>query len=205
MNNTVKKTITILLSIVITSILLWVLLAKTSLQDIVEALTTISLTDIILMLILYIIVQYLRSIRTWILIQKSLPIRQVFSITCTHVALTNIMPARTGEIGYVYLLKKTGVINTGTGIGTLAIARIFDSIAIALLFFGATIITPTLPTIAQQIKIPTLIAISIIIAILIISVFSTNTLLLLLQKITRILSIENKKIIQWIIKRISET
>jgi len=51
--------------------------------------------------------------------------------------MNNLLPARTGELSYVYLLKKIHSRPVGEGIATLVVARIFDSIAIIILLLLA--------------------------------------------------------------------
>ncbi len=48
--------------------------------------------------------------------------------------MNNLLPARTGELSYVYLLKTEQKITTGEGLATLVIARIFDFIIISIFF-----------------------------------------------------------------------
>jgi len=50
--------------------------------------------------------------------------------------MNNLLPARTGELSYVYLLKTEQNKTTGEGLATLIIARIFDFIIITILFLA---------------------------------------------------------------------
>jgi hypothetical protein len=61
--------------------------------------------------------------------------------------MNNLLPARTGELSYIYLLKKGSKRTTGEGIATLVVARVFDIICIITLFFLATFFTQNLPQI----------------------------------------------------------
>ncbi len=204
MNDNVKKTITIIVSSILTIFLLTILLKTISITEIITTLKNIPLTDLGIILILYGIAQLFRSIRTWMLIQKTVPLKEVFSITCIHAALVNIMPARTGEIGYVYLLKKTGKVNTGTGIGTLAIARLFDIIAIAILFFIASMTATNIPPLAQQLKIPVIISLSTIILLVITILMNGDKTVSITRKIFETLNVQHMRPTQWILQKIQE-
>jgi uncharacterized protein (TIRG00374 family) len=63
----------------------------------------------------------------------------------------NILPARTGEVSYVYLSKKLHNVPTGEGIATLMMARVFDFITISLIFFVSAIFIQDLPDITGKI------------------------------------------------------
>jgi len=64
--------------------------------------------------------------------------------------LNNILPARTGELSYIYLLKKLHNKKTGEGIATLFVARVFDFITISLLFIGSAFVIQDLPEIIMK-------------------------------------------------------
>jgi uncharacterized protein (TIRG00374 family) len=63
----------------------------------------------------------------------------------------NILPARTGELSYIYLLKKYHNKKVGEGIATLFVARVFDFISISLLFFISALTIQDLPAIITKV------------------------------------------------------
>ncbi|MBN1497332.1 MAG: flippase-like domain-containing protein [Spirochaetes bacterium] len=73
-----------------------------------------------------------------------IPFLDLYSITSYHNFFNQIMPARTGELTFVYYLKKIGNIDVSKGLHILVVTRIFDFIVISafficsiILFFGA--------------------------------------------------------------------
>ena len=67
---------------------------------------------------------------------KKIPFNNLFSIVCVHNFVNAILPARTGELSYIYLLKKHDI-NLEERISTLVIARILDFIIMAIVFIFA--------------------------------------------------------------------
>jgi uncharacterized protein (TIRG00374 family) len=67
-----------------------------------------------------------------------------------HNLVNNILPARTGELSYIYLLNKFHNKKTGEGIATLFVARVFDFIVISLLFFISALMIQDLPEIIMK-------------------------------------------------------
>lgn len=64
--------------------------------------------------------------------------------------MNNLLPARTGELSYVYLLKKVNSRTTGEGVATLVVSRIFDFIALPILFFAAILFVKDIPGIIKD-------------------------------------------------------
>jgi hypothetical protein len=76
----------------------------------------------------------LRALRFHLLLNKEVSIKDLFHIECVHYMMNNLLPARTGELSYIYLLKTEQNKPTGEGLATLVIARIFDFIIISIFF-----------------------------------------------------------------------
>jgi uncharacterized protein (TIRG00374 family) len=61
-----------------------------------------------------------------------------------------LLPARTGELSYVYLVKKIHSKTTGEGIATLIVARVFDFVVIIFLLFAAGLFIRNIPKIVMD-------------------------------------------------------
>ncbi|KAB2945328.1 MAG: dolichol-P-glucose synthetase [Candidatus Methanoperedens nitroreducens] len=146
-----RKLLATLIGITITIILVSLLLSQIQMDDIVSTLTTINTLYILFGFILYIIINFFRTLRFYILLDRKIAIRNLFNIVCVHNMVNNILPARTGELSYIYLLKKHYNTKIGDGIATLFVARIFDFIAIFLMFFIAFILTKDLPILVTKV------------------------------------------------------
>ncbi len=119
---------------IITIVLVYILLTQIDLGDIFNVLFSIHAHWIILGFILYILGYFFRALRFQILLNEKISIKDLFSIVCVHNMVNSIIPARMGELSYIYLIKKREI-STGEGIATLMVARIFDFITISVLFF----------------------------------------------------------------------
>lgn len=123
-----------------------ILLTQIKTNDVISILSKINLKDLALGFILYLATYFFRTLRFKILLHNKINFKKMFSIVCIHNLVNNILPARTGELSYVYLTKKNGIL-TSEGIATLMIARVFDVIAICSLFFISTLFVGHLPNI----------------------------------------------------------
>jgi len=72
-------------------------------------------------------------------------VADLFAIVCVHNMVNGIMPARTGELSYIYLLKKLHKKSLADGAATLVLARMMDLISISILFFAAVVLAGELP------------------------------------------------------------
>jgi glycosyltransferase 2 family protein len=123
-----------ILTIGITIILLAALSTQVSIHDIITTLTHISPIYLVAGFMLYTCSYFFRAWRFHILLNRETSIRDLFYIECVHNMMNNLLPARTGELSYVYLLKTEQNKTTGEGLATLIIARIFDFIVISIFF-----------------------------------------------------------------------
>ncbi|MFQ6135782.1 MAG: lysylphosphatidylglycerol synthase transmembrane domain-containing protein [Candidatus Hydrothermarchaeales archaeon] len=140
-----------LLPLVIAIILVAILLTQIRLNDILYAIKNISLHWLIFGFVLYIIGYYFRALRFHILLGRKISIKELFWIVSFHNMTNNLLPARTGEFPYIYLVRNRKGISTAEGVATLAIARILDFVAIAIIFIISTffVFTELPPSLAR--------------------------------------------------------
>jgi uncharacterized protein (TIRG00374 family) len=120
-----RQTLAKIVAFVITIILVAILLSQVEIGDVVSTLADIDPIYVIIGFILYTCSYFFRALR--------------------HNMVNNILPARTGELSYIYLLKKLHNKKTGEGIATLFVARVFDFISISLLFLVSAFMMHELP------------------------------------------------------------
>jgi len=129
-----NKILVKILAVFITVVLLALLFTKINLEDIFTTLQNINPIYLIVGFLLYTCSYFFRAWRFHILLNKEVSIKDLFPIVCVHNMMNNLLPARTGELSYIYLLKSEQNKTTGEGLGTLVIARIFDFIIISIFF-----------------------------------------------------------------------
>lgn len=128
------KLLTKIFAILITVLTLALLFTQINLSDIILTLKNIDPIYIFTGFILYVVIYLFRAWRFKILLNNEVSIKDLFNIGCVHNMLNNLLPGRTGELSYIYLLKTEQNKTTGEGLATLLIARIFDFIIISIFF-----------------------------------------------------------------------
>ncbi len=100
----------------------------------------VSMTAVFLGFIFYIGSTLFRAARFQV-IHPKVSTRLFFSIASIHTLLTNMLPARTGELTFPVLLKRVDGTSFVSSLSILFIARIFDLVAVFVLFFAALAMT----------------------------------------------------------------
>lgn len=79
---------------------------------------------------------FIRAYRFHVLITSKNPsLRDLFKIQCLFSLFTYLFPSRSGEISYIYLMKKKLQVQLGESAAMLVVARIFDYMMVSFLFF----------------------------------------------------------------------
>ena len=146
-----RQTIAKISAVVITAVLVAILLSQISIGEVAKTLTSIDPIYLVIAFILYLFSYFFRALRFHILLNNKVSIKDLFTIVCVHNMANNLLPARTGEVSYVYLSKKLHDIPTGEGIASLMVARVFDLISISLLFFVAALYVRDLPPMIDKV------------------------------------------------------
>lgn len=128
------KTISRLLSVGVGIILISWLLAQLEWSETMEILRNVPIPLLLLGGICYALSFCLRAMRFRLLLPSEQPVKHLLAIVFVHYTALNIIPARLGELSYVYLLKKVNNLSTGYSVSSLIMARVFDQIAISVLF-----------------------------------------------------------------------
>lgn len=137
-------------TVLITIVLVALLLTQINQGDVIKTLKNINSIYLIAGFILYTCSNFFRAWRFYILLNAEVQLHDLFNIECLHNAINNILPARTGELSYIYLLKKINNKTIGDGVATLVVARIFDFIALIILFFISIVLIKNIPAIIMN-------------------------------------------------------
>jgi len=124
----------IALSLALTILLTLLLLQQIKLRDISRLFSALPLGDILLVCGIYFIYLQTITLRFSVLLQQPIPYRQLLGIVCIHNFYNRFLPFRTGEVTYVYLLRKHAQIPAAHSTAGLIIARILDYISISVIF-----------------------------------------------------------------------
>jgi len=130
-----KQRIPTLIAFIITVVLISFFLSQIGTIDLINTVKKVNPIYIVFGFILYLGSNICRAYRFYILLDKEVNVKDLFYVVCVHNLANNILPARTGELSYVYILKKIYSRNTSEGIASLTVVRFFDFITIFFLFF----------------------------------------------------------------------
>src|SRR3989344_5318874 len=130
-----NKLIKTFASLIISVILVYFLFKLVDPKDIYNTIINSNYYFILLALITYILVYIFRSLRFQILLKGDLMIKDLFPIVSIHNFFSMLLPFKTGELSYSFLLKKKSNISFKKSISNLLMARITDLFGIAVLFF----------------------------------------------------------------------
>lgn len=200
-----KQTIAKISAVIITIVLIVVLLTQIEIGEIVSLLWNIDPLYLAAGFVFYIISSIFRALRFKILLDNRIDTKDLFAIVCVHNMVNNIMPARLGELSYVYLAKKKHGVSTGEGIATLLVARVFDFITISLLFFLAASSISDLPHIISQATRIAMIFIIILVLLLVALVHFKERSLRSIRSCVTALRIQKYKPIDYILRKTEET
>jgi len=140
-----KKVLRYLLALIITVSILYVLLQHVSIDEIVNVILRIPIRYLILGFLIYTTNIVFRVFRFMVLLDGRLGLVELFQIVNISTLANNIFPLRTGELSYIYLVKKTGNVRLSQTIASLIIARLFDFIAICLIFLFCVLLMRDIP------------------------------------------------------------
>lgn len=141
-----KKIRSKIIAILVTIFMILVLFSQVNIKDILYIIITIKPEYLIIGFLVYSLSYVFRAVRFYFLLNREVGVRDLFRIMCIHNLINSILPMRTGELSYIYLLKKHHDRSTEEGAATLIEARIFDMIAVSMLFFLSAAISRQLPT-----------------------------------------------------------
>jgi uncharacterized protein (TIRG00374 family) len=194
-----------ILAVLITVVLLALLFTQINLKDVITTLKNINPVYLIAGFILYTCSYILRAWRFYVLLNAEVGIHDLFNIECVHNAINNLLPARTGELSYIYLLKKNNNKTTGDGIATLVVSRIFDFIALIILFFIATVLVKDIPTNIMAVLWIISVFTLFLLIILVLLLTTGKKFVIIAQKTAERMHIENNPGVNYLIRKGFET
>lgn len=139
------------LSILFTLLFLFVLFQQVDVSEVLAALSHASLWLVFLGFLLYIISAYLRSLRYYFLLKKQVSPSLLFQVVAMQTMVINIIPNLIGEFSFLYLIKKLGNIRGGHSFVSMVLARLFDLIAVFVLFLVFIIIADDVPAFMMRV------------------------------------------------------
>lgn len=117
----------LILSILITSGILFFLLLQISVEDLYILLKTTDPFWALLGSITYLVAILLRALRfKWLIYSKGIPLADLFRITAFYHLSLMVLPSKLGELSYPYFLNKISGTNVTEGLASLIASRVYD-------------------------------------------------------------------------------
>ncbi|MCG9479963.1 MAG: flippase-like domain-containing protein [Actinomycetia bacterium] len=138
---TILKIINVVVVVGFGIFLIWYLLDKVEIGAIKQAFLNIYKPTMVLGLTMMFFDGFLRGYRTKILLgSERIRILDLFFVSHIRNAFNMVLPARTGELSYVYVLKRKFKFPVEIGMSTLAVALVFDLVIVFSLIIISIII-----------------------------------------------------------------
>ena len=134
MNKKKKILFRYLLPLIVTASIFYLLYKNFDVNLFKKLLNKISLPDYIIGLFFYIIICFIRGIRFKAAGSKA-SILELFGIASINIIFNRILPFRTGDIVYAYILKKIGRGYFSEGLVHLVLMRLSDIVSVVTIFF----------------------------------------------------------------------
>ncbi|MBW2967127.1 flippase-like domain-containing protein [Candidatus Woesearchaeota archaeon] len=132
-NKAFSATIKITIAIIITISIMWIILSRISINDILRATENVSLTAILLSFIIFSTSLALKALRFKFMLKTKAPLHDMFSIVCVHNLTNNLLPMFIGEGAYLYLIKKRYNITLPKGAASLFLVRFLETLVLLIL------------------------------------------------------------------------
>lgn len=192
-------------AVIISVVLVALLLSQISIGGIAQTLVSVGLIYLAISFVLYAFIYLFRALRFRILLGNKVSLRELFPIVCVHNMVNSILPARTGEVSYVYLTRKLHNVSVGEGIASLMVARVFDLISVSLLFFISALMIQDLPAIFANAVWAIVSLMVVFVVLLIVLLYFGESLLNLVRKFLQRLNLEKKRFIGYLLRKGEET
>lgn len=107
-------------------ILAYFLLRQIDLQEIPRTLSRLSIAALLIGFIAYCLLVFAKTLRFRALLNLESRVHHIFPILALHTFWGNILPMRTGDISYVYLMQRRQKVEATHGIASLLVASLID-------------------------------------------------------------------------------
>jgi len=132
----------LLLQTVLALVLLAALLLQVSPTQILVTLAGAAPSWLLLSLGLFVLADVLRALRFTVLLTVPIPARRLFPVVIVQGLANVILPARLGEVSYLYLLRSRDRVPVADSLSSLVLARLADVWALLFLLLLTIVLAP---------------------------------------------------------------
>ena len=199
------KIINIVVVVGFGAFLVYYLLGRISIGQIKDAIVGINKPSLIVALAVMFLSIFLRAYRKKILVgSERMRMTDMFLVVLIRNAFNMVLPARTGELSYVYVLQRKFKFPLEVGISTLAIVLIFDLVIVFSLIVISIIVVLINKFSGSYLAVVIIALILLIVLLLVLLYFSkvVGFFLMLIEKILKKYRIGKNKAVQAIYKKL---
>ena len=111
---------------VLAVVVAYFLLKQINLQEIPQTLSRLSVKALLIGFLCYCLLVLAKALRFRALLNLESRVHHIFPILALHTFWGNILPMRTGDISYVYLMQRRQKVDATQGIASLLVASLID-------------------------------------------------------------------------------
>ncbi len=178
----VKKSYQVI-SIILSLLILYFLVVQIDFRDVSGVLTKVKPGFLIAAFASYFFLNWARSHRFFHLLQKKISFRELFQISLAHNFINSILPARTGELSYIYYTRKTGKVGVAGGLASLFSARVLDTLSVIILMLFSLIFISSSIADANEVLYLTIAGLAVVLALIIFIIFGGSKISKILNAI----------------------
>ncbi len=120
------------ISVLGTIFILYILVAQINFKDVLLVLDKVRFEYLLAAFGAYIFLNLCRTYRFYRLLHCQVNFWKLFIISFSHAFINSVMPARTGELAYIYYIKREPSVSFGNNVASLFISRAFDTLVVVL-------------------------------------------------------------------------
>ncbi|MFH1317248.1 MAG: lysylphosphatidylglycerol synthase transmembrane domain-containing protein [Candidatus Woesearchaeota archaeon] len=184
--------------------LIWLLLSQITFKSLFETLKNADIQLLFVGFVLYAITYLFRTLRFKALLNDRINANKLFKIVSMHALLNNLIPARLGELSFVYFTKRIGNVKSAQSISALIIGRVMDFTVSLIIFSIALLNIGEIPSIMSSILKIMSIFLLLMIMILFILIFTRYNIYKIVLRLCELLKIGHYRIIGFFLIKIKE-
>ena len=121
---------------VLAVVVAYFLLKQIDLQQIPQTLSRLSINALLIGFLCYCLLVLAKALRFRALLNLESRVHHIFPILALHTFWGNILPMRTGDVSYVYLMQRRQKVDATQGIASLLVASLIDLVLLMGLVIG---------------------------------------------------------------------
>lgn len=192
------------ISITLSLLIVYFLVIQINFQDVLGVLTKVKPGFLIAAFISYFILNWGRAYRFWILLEKKIGFWELSRISLAHNLINSILPARTGELSYIYYTRKSGKISVARGLASLFSSRILDTLAVVVLILFSLIFIFSEISNAREVLYLTIAGLAVVLALIVFFIFGGSKISKILNRFFLFFKLDRFPVGQKILSKLDE-